>query len=64
MLPDKISPLKFISMEYNLKNLKSVPLESIKEDIDEYLLESGLKLLIIIDDIDKLTAEEVREIFH
>jgi len=64
ILPDKISLLKLIGIEYNLKNLKSIPLENIKEDIDEYLLESGLRLLIVIDDIDRLTAEEIREIFQ
>lgn len=64
ILPDKISLLKLIGIEYNLKNLKSIPLENIKEDIDEYLLESELKVLIVIDDIDRLTAEEIREIFQ
>jgi len=70
ILPDKISisfgnikvdmPLKFI--EKGKDNIKSI--EKVKDDIDNLLKDKELKLVIFIDDIDRLTAEEIRQIFQ
>ena len=43
---------------------KSKDLETLKSDIDKLLIESEVKLYITIDDIDRLTPQEITDIFQ
>lgn len=53
-------PLKFIEQKYT-KNTKS--LKEVKESINKNLLNSKKKILIVIDDIDRLEDTEIKEVF-
>ncbi|MCD9584399.1 KAP family P-loop NTPase fold protein [Tenacibaculum maritimum] len=43
---------------------KHKDLSDLKEDVDKLLIESGVKLYITIDDIDRLTPSEITDIFQ
>ena len=45
------------------KNLSSVDLETLKNRIDEFLKESESKLVIFVDDIDRLDKQEIYSLF-
>lgn len=45
------------------KNRKEVDLSTLKESISKTLSELNQKIVVVIDDIDRLTAEEIRQIF-
>ncbi|WP_405211735.1 P-loop NTPase fold protein [Dokdonia sp. Asnod2-E02] len=46
------------------KNLSSVDLETLKNRIDEFLKESESKLVIFVDDIDRLDKQEIYSLFR
>lgn len=46
------------------KNTEQVSLEKIKEDLDKYLQEYGKKIIILIDDIDRLDKESIKLMFR
>lgn len=46
------------------KNLATVDLESLKKRIDEFLKESESKLVIFVDDIDRLDKQEIYSLFR
>jgi len=48
----------------SLKLEESINLETMKEDIDKYLRSSDTKILIMIDDIDRLSPIEIYELFR
>ncbi len=43
--------------------LKSVAVETVKERIDKYIVESDKNIVVLIDDIDRLDVDEVQYIF-
>lgn len=43
---------------------KEITLDSTKNKIDEVLKKSNLRLVFVIDDIDRLTKEEIRQLFQ
>ncbi|MDO9044980.1 MAG: P-loop NTPase fold protein [Methanobacteriaceae archaeon] len=55
-----LSVSKYIKEDEDEKN----SLEEIKENVDNLLKEKDHKLLIIIDDIDRLSDKEIRQIFQ
>lgn len=46
------------------KNLSNVDLETLKNRIDEFLKESESKLVIFVDDIDRLDKQEIYSLFR
>jgi len=44
--------------------LKSKNLEEVREDLDKLLVKPNRKILIVIDDIDRLSSAEIRQIFQ
>lgn len=43
--------------------LKTVPIEKTKERIDQFIVDSGKNIVVLIDDIDRLDVNEVQYIF-
>ncbi|ADL58334.1 conserved hypothetical protein [Methanothermobacter marburgensis str. Marburg] len=66
LVPDQIGVQLGLNIKYNIKSSKSSPenLEKIKDDLDKSVENANIKLVIVIDDIDRLTAEEIRQIFQ
>ena len=58
----KLDPTGISEMSFDIL-AKEKSLEEIKEDIEEDLKSLGKKILIIIDDIDRLDKKEIKEIF-
>ena len=54
----------FGNQAINLSNSKSNDLNEIREKIDNFLREQNHKIIIIIDDIDRLYNDEIRLIFQ
>jgi len=46
------------------KNLADVDLEDLKKRVDEFISESGKRLVIFIDDIDRLDKQEIYSLFR
>ncbi|GGW41558.1 KAP family P-loop NTPase fold protein [Arenibacter certesii] len=46
------------------KNLADVDLENLKKRVDEFISESGKRLVIFIDDIDRLDKQEIYSLFR
>jgi predicted KAP-like P-loop ATPase len=61
---DKLHPALFIGNKIaGLLKASPKDLQRLKKDAEEKLKKSKLKILFIIDDIDRLTTEEMRQIF-
>ena len=58
----KLDPTGIAEMSFDIL-AKEKSLEETKEDIEEDLKSLGKKILIIIDDIDRLDKKEIKEIF-
>jgi len=59
-----LKPLPYVKEAIDVINeLTSQTLDEIKEGICKYLEELRNKIVVLIDDIDRLTAEEIRELF-
>lgn len=69
ILPDKINiDIGLVKLGYKPKDAllpkNEKTLAQIKEKINEYLKDSGKKIVVIIDDIDRLTDQETELIFR
>ena len=56
--------LKGFARDWVNKLLEVPDLDKAKEDIEAILKESNQKIIIVIDDIDRLTNSQIRDIFH
>lgn len=53
----------FLNIDLNLEGINGDPLKKQKEEIDRLLKKIGKTVLIVIDDIDRLDAQETRLVF-
>lgn len=53
----------FLNVDLNLEGINGDPLKKQKEEIDRLLKKIGKTVLIVIDDIDRLDAQETRLVF-
>lgn len=60
-VPGSDIPKKFTAL---FPNLDIDDVIKIKKSIEEKLRESNIRILVIIDDIDRLTTDEIRELFR
>ncbi len=60
------APVVTAVVEHGLTNLapKKQTIHDVKSDVEAALKETHTRLLVIIDDIDRLTAEETRQLFR
>lgn len=56
--------LKGFARDWVNKLLEVPDLDKAKEDIETILEESNQKIIVVIDDIDRLTNSQIRDIFH
>lgn len=55
---------KGLATDYVDKLLEVPDLDRAKEDLETILKESNQKIIVVIDDIDRLTNSQIRDIFH
>lgn len=55
---------KGLATDYVDKMLEVPDLDKAKEDLEVILKESNQKIIVVIDDIDRLTNSQIRDIFH
>ena len=55
---------KGLATDYVDKLLEVPDLDKAKEDLEIILKESNQKIIVVIDDIDRLTNSQIRDIFH
>ena len=56
--------LKVFGRDWVNKLLEVPDLDKAKEDLETILKESNQKIIVVIDDIDRLTNSQIRDIFH
>lgn len=56
--------LKGFARDWVNKLLEVPDLDKAKEDLEAILKESNQKIIVVIDDIDRLTNSQIRDIFH
>lgn len=56
--------LKRFAIDWVNKLLEVPDLDKAKEDLEAILKESNQKIIVVIDDIDRLTNSQIRDIFH
>ena len=56
--------LKILAQAQNLKNIREADLDKTKEKLEEALRDSKQKIVVVIDDIDRLTNSQIRDIFQ
>jgi len=69
LLPEEVTfKTPLLSIKYKIRNMfktdDNMSLEKIKSKINEYLKELDKKIVIVIDDIDRLTDKEIEFIFR
>lgn len=56
--------LKLLAQAQKLKNIREADLDKTKEKLEEALKDSRQKIVVVIDDIDRLTNSQIRDIFQ
>ena len=56
--------LKLLAQAQKLKNIREADLDKTKEKLEEALKASKQKIVVVIDDIDRLTNSQIRDIFQ